>query len=132
MNESVSVDGTTGPAIMFVAVFFVFSIAFYFLPGIIASIRGHRQQAAIWLIDILLGWTFIGWVVALVWACTTPEILTRFVPMPAPRPHPAVDPATEIERYARLHASGALTEAEFSAKKAQLLGLSGGETAPAA
>jgi hypothetical protein len=119
VDESVSVDGATGPAIMLVTLFFVSSIALYLLPGIIASIRGHRQQLAIWIIDILLGWTFIGWVVALVWACTTPEVLTRFVPVP---PRPGLDAAGEIERYAKLHASGALTDAEFATKKAQLLG----------
>ncbi len=114
---------------MLFTVFFVFSIAFYFLPGIIASIRGHRQQLAIWIVDILLGWTFIGWVVALVWACTTPDP-PILLPSPASRPPGArVDAASEIERYARLHATGALTDTEFAAKKAQLLGLTPGELA---
>lgn len=116
-------------AVMLLTLYFAFSIALYLLPGIIASIRGHRQQPAIWLVDILLGWTFVGWIVALVWACMTPEIQTRFIPLPQPRP--ASDPAAEIERYAKLHASGALTEAEFSAKKAQLLGLNAADAATA-
>lgn len=42
----------------------------YFLPGIVASSRSHHQAVAIFVLNIFLGWTFVGWVVALVWACT--------------------------------------------------------------
>ena len=35
---------------------------------------------------------------------------------------PPADPADEIEHLAQLHASGALTDAEFTAAKAQALG----------
>ena len=42
----------------------------HFLPSIIAFRRGHHNRIAILVLNILLGWTFIGWVVALVWACT--------------------------------------------------------------
>ncbi len=40
---------------------------------------------------------------------------------PAPVP-PAADPADEIEHLAQLHSSGALTDEEFSAAKAKILG----------
>jgi hypothetical protein len=40
----------------------------YFLPTIIASKRQHRNLASISLVNIFLGWTFIGWFVALLWA----------------------------------------------------------------
>ena len=43
-------------------------IALHFLPGIIATRRRHRNMLAIWLVNIFLGWTLIGWVVALIWA----------------------------------------------------------------
>ena len=45
-------------------------IAVYFLPAIIASTRRHRQKLAISVLNILAGWTLIGWIVAFVWACT--------------------------------------------------------------
>jgi hypothetical protein len=48
-------------------------IATYFLPLVIALMRGpHRQTLAIGLLNLLLGWTLVGWVVALVWAVTNP------------------------------------------------------------
>jgi len=43
-------------------------IAVYFIPTIIASARHHKNTMAIVLINILAGWTFIGWIVALVWS----------------------------------------------------------------
>lgn len=42
----------------------------YFLPFIIASQRRHRNAGAILITNLLLGWTFIGWVIALIWAMT--------------------------------------------------------------
>ena len=43
----------------------------YFLPVIVADGRKHKQTQAIGMLNLFLGWTFIGWVVALVWANTS-------------------------------------------------------------
>ena len=50
---------------------FLFCVLLYFLPSII----GHRKQAfgGILLVNLLLGWTGIGWIVALIWACTAED-----------------------------------------------------------
>jgi len=50
---------------------FGFGFVLYFLPSIIASARSKRDVTAIVLLNFLLGWTMIGWVVALVWAVKT-------------------------------------------------------------
>jgi hypothetical protein len=42
---------------------------------------------------------------------------------PAPAPAPAGDTTAELERLAGLHQSGALTDDEFAAAKAKLLGI---------
>ncbi len=42
----------------------------YFAPAIIAGRRKHHQENAIIVLNILLGWTVLGWIVALVWAFT--------------------------------------------------------------
>ena len=44
------------------------AIAFYFLPTIIARRRRHRSPEAVFVLNLLLGWTLLGWVGALVWA----------------------------------------------------------------
>lgn len=43
------------------------AVVVYFTPTIIAL--GKRNALAIFALNLLLGWTFIGWVVAFVWAC---------------------------------------------------------------
>lgn len=46
--------------------FFVFLL--YILPSLIAYCRGHKQSPAIILLNIFLGWTIIGWLIALLWS----------------------------------------------------------------
>lgn len=43
-------------------------IVIYFLPTIIAYERGHKNAFAILVLNILLGWSIIGWVIALIWS----------------------------------------------------------------
>ena len=49
--------------------FFLF-LAVYFLPTIVAVARGHHNAFAIFLLNLLLGWTGLAWILALVWAAT--------------------------------------------------------------
>jgi T4 superinfection immunity protein len=51
--------------------FFGFGFVMYFLPSIIALARNKRDIGAIILLNFFLGWTMIGWVIALVWAVKT-------------------------------------------------------------
>jgi hypothetical protein len=48
----------------------VLLIPLYFLPLLIALCRSHPQVMAIGALNILLGWTFLGWVACAVWSCT--------------------------------------------------------------
>lgn len=59
-----SSDPTTG-FIMLAVIFVV-----YFLPTILAAARGHQSAGGILVLNLLLGWTLLGWIVALVWACS--------------------------------------------------------------
>ena len=43
-------------------------VALYFVPIMVAAYRQHKQFKAIAVLNVLAGWTFVGWVVALVWA----------------------------------------------------------------
>ena len=54
--------------------------AMYWLPTIIALVRHAPSARGIALLNFFLGWTGIGWVVALIWALTsspTPQIIVR-------------------------------------------------------
>jgi len=46
----------------------VLIVAFYFLPTLIAFLRQHKNKLAVFLLNLLLGWTVLGWVVSLVWS----------------------------------------------------------------
>ena len=39
----------------------------YFIPTLIAFLRDHHNVNAIALLNLFLGWTFIGWVISLAW-----------------------------------------------------------------
>jgi len=43
----------------------------YLLPSGIAIGRGHKNAGSIFVLNLLTGWTFIGWVAALVWSFTS-------------------------------------------------------------
>lgn len=68
------VIGLSGTEMVGLAVYFgvilAISLSVYAAPAFIAAYRNHPNVAAIVALNILLGWTFLGWVVALVWALT--------------------------------------------------------------
>ena len=47
---------------------FFLILGLYFLPTIVAARRYHHRTSQIFIVNLFLGWTFLGWVVALVMA----------------------------------------------------------------
>ena len=45
----------------------------YLLPFGVSLMRNGRNKLAVFLLNLFLGWTFIGWVVALIWAARARE-----------------------------------------------------------
>ncbi|GGB18033.1 superinfection immunity protein [Puia dinghuensis] len=43
----------------------------YFLPTIVALIRRSNSTGGIFALNFFLGWTFIGWIISIVWALTS-------------------------------------------------------------
>ena len=48
----------------------VVALLVYLIPTGVAAYRLHHQLWAILALNLLLGWTVIGWALALVWAFT--------------------------------------------------------------
>jgi hypothetical protein len=48
-------------------------MALYFLPILVAVLRKHHQLAPIVVVNVFLGWTYFGWVIALAWAVSHRE-----------------------------------------------------------
>jgi ABC-type transport system involved in cytochrome c biogenesis permease component len=67
----VSIDpDLQGPLARSLAVVFISGLA-YVVPTILAWYRSHHNTLAIGALNLLLGWTVIGWIGALIWALTS-------------------------------------------------------------
>lgn len=47
----------------------------YMLPFAIAMTRGKANRWGVFWVNLLLGWTAVGWVIALVWSCLPHRVL---------------------------------------------------------
>ena len=56
----------------------------YMLPWAIAASRGSRNSAQVCVVNLFLGWTLIGWVVALVMALRAHQPVVAWAPLPPP------------------------------------------------
>jgi len=45
-------------------------LAIYFAPWLVSLMRRHRSKLAIFITNLVFGWTLLGWIIALIWACT--------------------------------------------------------------
>lgn len=87
----------------------------YFIPALIAAHRQHPQLLPIFALNLLLGWTVVGWVAALIWGLVRsaePAAATG-----APRSQ-----LEELERLTALRDRGALSDEEFQDQKRRILG----------
>lgn len=66
----------------------VFGLAaiIYFLPAMNARGRRHQNTSAIFVLNLFLGWTLIGWVAALVWSFTAVQRTERIQLSPVEKP----------------------------------------------
>lgn len=49
---------------------FVLAVMFclYFLPSFVARKKQKKNTGSIFVLNLFLGWTLVGWVIALAWA----------------------------------------------------------------
>jgi len=48
-------------------VFILLALVFYFIPSFIATLRDAQHSRMIFLINLVFGWTVLGWIAALIW-----------------------------------------------------------------
>ena len=66
---------------------FMVLLAAYCIPTIVAVVGKHRNAGAIGLLNLFLGWSIIGWVVALIWSITNdPKATAEKAAAPVPAP----------------------------------------------
>lgn len=60
--------GGVALAVVAYGFFIGFGLVSYLLPSVIAFSRHHFNRAPIFVLNLLLGWTVLGWIAAMFWA----------------------------------------------------------------
>jgi len=63
--------------VLLVAAAVLIALPIYFLPSMVALFRGAEHGCAVFAINLLAGWTMIGWVAAMVLAFLSPNPAQR-------------------------------------------------------
>lgn len=130
---------------------FLFLGAAYLIPTIIAVTRKHNNAMAIAVVNIALGWTFLGYLIALVWSLTNSDsknqiVINQIAQQPSQYPPPIarneyllqnqrpalpvidVSPAppektlkSQLEEIKELHDEGLISDEEYQNKRNHLL-----------
>src|SRR5260221_12367546 len=82
-------DPSGAPSAAIVIAWSLISAAAYFTPAIVALVRRVPNAGSVIVIDLLLGWTIVGWIVALAMACRS-KAPRHYAPgyYPPPPHHP--------------------------------------------
>jgi hypothetical protein len=93
------ITGAANPAAGAAVLIFliVAGLALYFIPTLVAVIRHHTQWGAIFALNLFLGWTFLGWVGALIWACSSFKYMPSHPAQHQPPPYQW--PPQQYQRY---------------------------------
>ncbi len=92
--------------------------AFYLIPTIIAFSEKKKNTSSIAVVNIFLGWTLIGWIVALAWAVSKDKETNTIIHNHTPEKDHVAD---KLEKLATLKEKGHITEEEYSTQKSKLL-----------
>ena len=90
----------------------------YFLPTIIAILRQKTNTGSIFALNLLLGWSLIGWVVALIWALSSDNMRSQTVIVNNMSPAPSAPAPTYEYKGVQLNKKAASTSSYTSTKPA--------------
>jgi hypothetical protein len=99
-------------------------LALYFIPSFLAGDK--RNKTAIFWLNLLAGWTFLGWIAALVWALTKdeeqpkPRMIPVALPLSANQPPSSSSPEARLARLKSMRDKGLLTQEEFMEQVSKL------------
>lgn len=96
-------------------VILVMCIPLYFIPTFIAFIRKKSNTGVIFALNLLLGWTFIGWIGALVWASLNEKGDRQITSLSS------TSNIDQLIKLKQLYDQGVITKEEFETQKNKLL-----------
>jgi|SRR5215472_3164236 len=89
-------SGTSAAGVIGVILLVILAVAAYWAPTLVAWLRHVPNVGSVAVIDGLLGWTVIGWIIALAMACrdTRPQqiAVVPYAPLPPPQYPPQPPP----------------------------------------
>ena len=126
----------------------LFFFPLYFLPAIIAKARKNPSTTGIFILNLFLGWTLIGWIGALAWAFSSgpkqsPTVIVNNTTQAYSQEYNAEKPdltkqiqseaistklithqdkIEQLRQYKQLLDEGVITNEEFNKQKAGILG----------
>lgn len=86
----------------------------YFIPSFVAVENKHPNQDAIKVLNLLLGWSILGWVIALVWACSKPNAPAASQPVPS-----SIE--DRLRKLANLNVNGIIDAQEYERQKKRII-----------
>lgn len=92
-------------------IFGIVFLAIYFIPTFIAYDKKRHNDVTIFLINLVFGWTLIGWFIALVMATSESTVVVQN----------NKSDADELEKLHSLKVKGVITEEEYKKKKAEFI-----------
>ncbi len=93
----------------------------YFIPTFVAYNRKKSNTLGIFMLNLLLGWSLIGWITALVWALSNNESSQQII-INSANPKSDYSPIDQLTKLHQLHEKGVITDEEFTNQKNKLLG----------
>ncbi|MBS1663817.1 MAG: superinfection immunity protein [Bacteroidetes bacterium] len=95
----------------------------YFLPTIIGFNRNKNNAGGIFVLNFFLGWTFLGWLGALIWAFSASNKQPPTIVVNNTNQHQSYnkDKIDQLRQLKQLLDEGVLTTEEFNKQKAALL-----------
>ena len=92
----------------------VIVIFLYFIPTYVAGYKNHESFGGIFFLNLILGWTLIGWIVVFYWSFSNQkkEIINT---------QTSKSDVDEIIKLSDLKKQGLLTDDEFSKAKQKIL-----------
>lgn len=112
----------------------ILAAGIYLIPACNAVGRHHNNAGAIFALNLLLGWTLLGWISALIWSLTSNvkkneaaaprrQVIDKdgykYTAIESGEAVPgAIDALSKLERLTALKDQGSLTDDEFETLKA--------------
>ena len=106
--------------VIFVLIIIVIIFCIYFIPTFVAFSRHHQFKWIIFLINLFTGFTFVGWIGALIWAFIDTGQNTKVYIQPASN-NPQFSIASELEKLTVLRDNGDISNLEYKELKYKLL-----------